>query len=79
MGDNIFELIISAILAVAGYIMKHLHGKIEKTEDDLAAYKTHVAENYVHKNHLKEVVDEVKYVRGAVDDIKTMLISRGVE
>jgi len=56
--------------------VKHMHGKIEKNQEDLAAYKTHVAENYANKNNLEAVMDEVQYVRGAVDDIKRILINK---
>jgi len=76
LGDNIFEIAITAILSIGGWFVKHMHGKIEKNQEDLAAYKTHVAENYANKNNLEAVMDEVQYVRGAVDDIKRILINK---
>lgn len=45
--------------------------KAEKVADDLAAYKTHVAETYASKSGMKEIKDEILgAVSGIRDDVR---------
>lgn len=75
--DHLWEAALTAIITFVGWWNKMLHGDIKKAHDDLAAHKLHVAENYVNKSVLDGVMEEVKYVRKGVDDIKEMLMKVG--
>jgi hypothetical protein len=75
--EHLWEIALSAIVGFVGWWSKMLHGDIKKAHDDLSAHKLHVAENYVNKSVLDVVMEEVKYVRKGVDDIKEMLMKVG--
>jgi len=72
--ENLWEMVLSAVIGFVGWWNRMLHNGIKKAHDDLAAHKLHVAENYVNKSVIQDVMDEVKYVRNGVDDIKEMLM-----
>ena len=45
--------------------------KADKTADDLAAYKTHVAEHYASKSGIKEIKEEILGAVGGIrDDVR---------
>ena len=47
------------LIALVGFQMK----QVQKVKEDLASYKTQVAENYTSVIHLKEVKDDImKYL-----------------
>jgi len=55
------------LIALVGFQMK----QVQKVKEDLASYKTDVAERYTSREHLKEVKDDImKYlekIEGKID------------
>lgn len=79
-GDQIMQAVgFFVMLATAGWAVwwriesrvASAREKADKTSDDLAAYKLHVAESYVTKSGMKEIKDEILgAVSGIRDDVR---------
>lgn len=69
-----WKLISAPVMGIIAWWNIMLHNKIEQNTKDIAEYKTHVAENYAKNDQIARVMDEVKYVRDGVDEIKVMLM-----
>lgn len=70
------DTLVLVSIGVVGWFMRQLHAKVETTERDLSSYKTHVAENYVNKDVLRDIRNDVAECRAGIDDIKNILIGK---
>jgi hypothetical protein len=57
--DNIFELILGGVVSVVGFFLKGVHAKVEKTNEELHEFKTHVAMNYPTKEAMDKRFDKL--------------------
>lgn len=64
-------VIVMGLVSMIGVpAVKNLYSRMTATENNLAAYKLHVAEKYVDKVHLDE---HVKRIEKGIDEIKVMI------
>lgn len=66
---EVIAAFITAMTAIAG-VWWRVEAMIRKNTDDLAAHRLHVAETYVNKNSMREVVAPIMEV---VRDIKSSI------
>ena len=53
----IVQTLLTALCGVLWYMFLQVKGKSEKNADDLATYKTHIAENFATTNDLTKAVE----------------------
>lgn len=68
--SRIIEGLLGIVLGGMSWFMLMIHGKTQKTSEDLAAYKTEVAQTYASKSDMEDIKDDLKEVKG---DIKQLL------
>lgn len=74
--QHFFDIILSAVMAVFGFLAKHLHGKIEKTSDDLAEFKTHVALNHPTLTSVETRFDKLEVKLDRITDKIEWLVEK---
>lgn len=67
---RIIEGLLAAVAAGGWWFMKLVHSDTRKVTEDLAAYKTEVAQQYASKNDIEDIRGDLKEVKG---DIKLLL------
>jgi DNA-binding transcriptional regulator GbsR (MarR family) len=73
---EIFDTLLGIIITIIGFFAKHVHNKAEETQKDLAAFKTHIAENYTHNSRIDEIKNDIAYANKRLDMIYDV-VARG--
>ena len=62
-----FKWIVSSVIALMVGAMKYIHGISAQTKNDLTAYKTYVAENYVSQRHHEQQMQAIDNLTKRID------------
>jgi hypothetical protein len=80
LNSGVGLLLLGILFAIFGFLLKFLWNKILETERELAAYKLHVAENYVRKKEIDFVVSQIanidKHVQQRIDELSKLFIQQ---
>ena len=58
--QHLFDILLGLVVSVMGFFAKHTYTKIEKTEADLAAFKTHVAIEHPTNSNIDKRFDKME-------------------
>lgn len=74
--QHYFDMLLMGVVTIMGFVWKSLHSKVESHGDDLAAFKTHVAENYANNDRINEIKVIAQNTNQRVDDIYMILTKK---
>lgn len=64
----VIQLVLGGFIGLVALAAKIIHGKTEKTADDLAEFKTHVAHNYPTHDKIKDRFEDIGHRFDRLED-----------
>ena len=66
--EHFFEVIMGLMISVIGFFVKDVHGKINKTSEQLSDFKLHVASRYPTNENIEKRFDKIDAHLSKIND-----------